>query len=456
MEIFGILLSLALLMWGAYRGISVILIAPILALAAAAFQGGVPLFPTYTETFMKGLGGFVISYYPIFLLGSLFGAIMTDSGAAASVARGLLRAMGKKHAMWAVVLTCSLLTFGGVSAWVVVFTMYPLGRALFREAGIPKRLLAGAIATGAIGAPMVAFPGSMQVHNAMPMPYFGTTLYAAPILGTVTGTLMIVLSWIWLNARARKAQLAGEGYGIHPSEIAPDPAQIRALPPFWLASLPIALVLALVYGFSEHWMPSWDLSYMNQAIYGNKTPTQVIGMWSLILALLLTTALSVALLFRYFENLSKTFSEGTLGSLLPSLNTAAEVGYGATIASLAGFTYIKDWLLSFSAGNPLVSASLSTNLLAGITGSAAGGLSITLGSLGETYKNMALAAGVSLETLHRIVVIGCSGLDSLPHNGAVITLLTVCGLTHRQSYKDIFVTTVVIPLAVLVGALLVL
>ena len=455
MEIFGIVLSLLLLMWGAYRGLSVILLAPVLAIFAAMFDAGSPLVPTYTEVFMKGLGGFVISYFPIFLLGSLFGSIMTDSGAAASVSRGLMRMMGTRHAMWAVILTCSLLTYGGVSAWVVVFTMYPLGRALFREAKIPKRLLAGAIATGAIGAPMVAFPGSMQIHNSMPMPYFGTTLYAAPLLGLVSGALMLVLSWVWLDRRARSAERMGEGYGADIPEESGE-SFVTEIPLFWLGLFPMILVLVLVYMFSEILMPRWDLSYLAQDLYGKKSPSQVVGIWSVILALLISVGVSTLALKRYLRSVSKTFNEGTLGSMLPTLNTASEVGYGATIATLSGFAVIKNSLLTLSAGSPLTSIAISTNLLAGITGSAAGGLSIALGSLGETYKQMALQSGVSLETLHRIAVIACSGLDSLPHNGAVITLLTVCGLTHRQSYKDIFVTTVVIPLAVLVACLVVL
>lgn len=441
-------------MWGAYRGLSVILLAPVLALVAAAFEPTAHLIPTYTEVFMKGLGNFVIAYFPIFLLGSLFGALLTDSGAATTVSRGLMRAFGKDHALWAVIITSSLLTYAGVSAWVVVFSMYPLGRALFRDAGIPKRILPGAIATGAIGAPMVCFPGSMQVHNSMPMAYFGTTLYAAPWLGMITGTAIMILCWWWLDRRVRAARVAGEGYGTHRLQES-EVAVTGKVPPFALGFAPILLVLVLVYVFSELWMPKWDFSYLATEIYGNKTPAQVIGLWSVILALLISVVFTAALLRKYLPKLSETFNEGTLGSLLPTLNTASEVGFGATIAALSGFAAIKNWLLTLTAGNPLVSASISTNLLAGITGSAAGGLSITLSSLGETYKQMAIAAGVDLETLHRMIVFACSGLDSLPHNGAVITLLTVCGLSHRESYKDIFVTTVLVPIGVLVVTLLV-
>jgi H+/gluconate symporter-like permease len=453
MGILGIFVSLGFLMWGAYRGVSVILLAPVLAIAASLFQGGTPWAATYTEVYMKGLGSFVISYFPIFLLGSLFGALMTDSGAAASVSKGLMKALGKKHAMWAVILTGTLLTYGGVSAWVVVYTMYPLGRALFKEADIPKRLLPGAIATGAFGAAMVSLPGGMQIHNSIPITYFETTVYAAPLLGATAGISTLILCWIWLNRRAQAAAAQGEGYGkdeVHKSD---DVHARKKKPPFWLALLPLVMVLTLVYFFSEVWIRDWDLSYLNQAAYGYKTPDKVIGIWAVLFSLLITLVCSFVALYRYLPSPSQTLNEGTLGCLLPTLNTASEVGYGTTIASMAAFEAIKRGLLNFSAGNPLVSAAVSINLLAGITGSASGGLSIALGSLGQTYKNMALHAGISLETMHRISTLACSGLDSLPHNGAVITLLTVCGLTHRQSYKDIFVTTVVIPLLVLAACL---
>jgi H+/gluconate symporter-like permease len=455
MEIFGIFLSLALLMWGAYRGLSVILLAPLLAGLASMFQSGTPLTATYTEIFMKGMGGFVVSYFPIFLLGSLFGALMTDSGAAASVSRGLMRGLGKKHAIWAVIITGSILTYGGVSAWVVVFTMYPLGRALFRDANIPKRLLPGAIASGAFSSAMVSFPGGMQIHNTMPMPYFGTTPYAAPWLGIWTGVSVLVLSWYWLNREAQKAAKNGEGFG-HEKEVnisAED--HRRKIPPFLISLLPIILVLALVYLYSEIWIPKWDLEYLKDAAYGGKDPKQIIGIWSVLFSLLTSVVFSGVIFWKYLSSPSKTLNDGTIGCLLPTLNTASEVGYGATIASLAAFASIKSGLLGFFAGHPLASAAFSINLLAAITGSASGGLSIALSSLGETYKNMAINSGISLETLHRIATFSCSGLDSLPHNGAVITLLTVCGLTHRQSYRDIFITTVVIPLAVLVFALIV-
>jgi H+/gluconate symporter-like permease len=449
MAMFGIFLSLTLLMWGAYRGYSVILLAPVLAALAAAFQADTHLTATYTEVFMKGVGGFVIAYFPIFLLGAIFGSFMTDSGAAASISKKITRVLGTRHALWAVIITCSLLTYGGVSAWVVVFTMYPLAKSLFKDANIPRRLLPATISTGAFSSAMVAFPGAMQIHNTMPMPYFGTTPYAAPVLGLLVGFAMIFFAWLWLDREVKKARARKEGYGKDVHVAAEDGVSgPKKLPPFWLAISPLILVLGLVYLYSEVWIPGWDLSYLQQATYGNKAPAQVIGIWSVIFSLLISVLYSAAALYKYLPRFSKTLNEGTTGSLLPMLSTASEVGYGATVAALSAFAALKAGLLTLFPSSPLLSATVSINLLAAITGSASGGLSIALAALGETYKKMALENGVSLETLHRVSTIACSGLDSLPHNGAIITLLTVCGLTHRDSYKDIFVTTVVIPLVI--------
>ena len=123
------------------------------------------------------------------------------------------------------------------------------------------------------------------------------------------------------------------------------------------------------------------------------------------------------------------------------------------IASLAGFVFIRDGMLGIAPGSPLVSEALAVNVLAGITGSASGGLSIALSAMGATFMSAGAAAGVSPELLHRVASISSGGLDSLPHNGAVITLLAICQLTHRESYKDIFMVSVAGPLLALTAVL---
>lgn len=443
--IIGILLSLFLLMYLAYRGISVIILAPVLAMLATLFAGDMPLVATYTQIFMKAMGAFAIKYFPIFLLGAIFGKLMEDSGSAATIARVIVQKLGQNNAVLSIVASCGLLTYAGVSAFVVVFAVYPLGAALFRELQIPKRLVAGTIALGAFTFSMTAFPGSIQIHNIIPTSYFKTTTWAAPLLGAIAGTIMMTGGTLWLRFRAKKAMDAGEGYGDHADGV--DEGETQKLPNVWIAALPVAMVVVLNYVLVEHVIPTWDMSYLSQAKFGGVDPSSVSALWAMILSLLSVNVLLLALHFTRIASVNESLTKGAMGSLLPTFNTASEVGYGKTIASLAAFLVVKEWVLGLSPDNPLVSAVVATNILAGITGSASGGMSIALEALGATYLQMANDSGISTELLHRFVVMASGGFDTLPHNGAVITLLAVCGLTHRQSYADICMVSLIIPVS---------
>jgi len=442
--IFGILLSLVLLMYLAYRGIDVIILAPVLALLAVLFDRGAPAFATYTQIFMVGMGNFAIKYFPVFLLGAVFGKLMEDSGSATVIARKIVEKVGKQHAVLAIVVSCAVLTYGGVSLFVVAFAVYPLAAALFREADIPKRLIPGSIALGAFTFTMTCLPGTVQIQNVIPMEVFGTTAFAAPVLGTLGGVLMFAGGMLWLNRRVRSAAVLGEGYGTgHTNEAAE--AFAGRLPAFPVALAPILAVIALNYLFSQHVMPRWDASYLAEKKFGSTDLDTLLGMWSVIAALVLSNILVAALNFRSLAKLNAALSKGSAASLVPIFNTASVVGYGATIASLSAFVIIKDWVLGISPGNPLISEAVAVSVLAGITGSASGGMSIALDALGPTYKALSAQAGVSPELMHRIASMACGGLDTLPHNGAVITLLAICGLKHRQSYRDIAMVSLVIP-----------
>ena len=451
----GILISLGLLMWLAYRGVTVIILAPALAMLACLFQTqDVPLLATYTQVFMQSMGDFAIRFFPIFLLGAIFGKLMQDSGCAQAIAVKFRDWLGERHAILAVVLACGLLEYGGVSAFVVAFSVYPLAAALFKELDIPKRLLGGTLALGAFTFAMTCLPGTAQIHNLIPMSYFETTAFAAPVLGMLGGAAMVGLGVLWLNWRLRVAHAAGEGYGEGHTQ---EPGDIGGrLPNFWIAVLPIVVVIALNFVMVEYIIPTWDTSYLASADYGETTLAKVRGFWGMIVALLAANLIVAAAHFRNVERLNTTLTDGAMGSLLPTFNTASEVGYGATIASLAAFAIVKNAVLNISPGNPLISEMAAVNVLAGITGSASGGLGIALGALGETYFEMAQAAGIPPEIMHRIASMASGGFDSLPHNGAVITLLTICGLTHRQAYKNIAMVSVVIPFIVTLVAVLVL
>lgn len=447
--VLGIILSLGLLMYLAYRGITVLILAPILALLAVLLSGEMPLLPAYTEIFMSNLAGYLKTNFPVFILGAIFGKVMDDTGAAKAIAHYIASRLGKDKAILAVVLSCAVLTYGGVSLFVVAFAVYPIAAALFREAGIPKRLIPGSIALGAFTFTMTALPGTPQIQNAIPMPFFSTDSYAAPIMGTVAGLVMFSLGTLWLMRRAKAANAKGEFYGEHKEEI--KSFDIANLPSILIAITPIIIVLVLNFILSKYYFSTMDGAYLEAAPFNTKLAT-VKGMWSLIVSLVVAIIAAIALNFKRF-NVKDSVNKGAFGSMLAILNTASEVGYGNVIKTLGAFAIVQAFILGVS-DNPLISEAISVNVLAGITGSASGGMSIALGALGKQYMEMAVAAGINPEALHRIASIACGGLDSLPHNGAVITLLGICGLTHKESYADIGVVSVLVPLIALVVALI--
>jgi H+/gluconate symporter-like permease len=506
--LFGIILSLVLLIVLAYRGINVLILAPLTALLATAFAGGLPLLATYTQVFMQALGSYVVTYFPLFLLGAIFGKLMDDSGAARVIAHSIVNKLGGTRAILAIVLSCGILTYGGVSLFVVAFAVFPIAAALFREAGVPKRLIPATIALGSFTFTMTALPGTPAIQNAIPAPFFGTNAFAAPFLGTIAGLIMFGGGMAWLTFRARRAAAAGEGYLDEPSRTPDDrddtpPGAAGSGEPSPLASgaagpgggaagpgtgaadptgeldrpsgssvasgsavdveteqpanrpsvavsyLPILVVVATNYVLVTWVFPAMDTAYLAEDAYGATDIQTVGGIWAIIVALVAACALILALNWKRFTSTKESVNAGTMGSLLPIFNTASEVGYGAVIASLPAFRVVRDAVLGVS-DNPLISLAVSVNVLAGITGSASGGMSIALQTLGETFRDLAEEQGISLEVMHRVTAIASGGFDALPHNGAVITLLAICSLSHRQSYKDIAVVAVAIPVLALI------
>lgn len=446
MGLIGILLSLFLLMYLAYRGINVLVLAPILALMAVLFAGGMPLLATYTQIFMKALGNYLTTYFPLFLLGAIFGKVMADNGSARAISEWIVARLGPEHAIMAIVLACGILTYGGVSLFVVAFAVYPISVSLFRRADVPKRLIPGAIALGSFTFTMTALPGTPAIQNAIPMPFFGTTPFAAPILGTLAGLIMFGGGVWWLRLRAAAAARRGEGFGTHPRTDADSAlAEDADLPGIWLAMTPVIAVIGINAVLTYLVIPNMDTAFLAEARYGATTIDSVRGIWAIIASLVVSILLAIGLNLKRLSDLKETVNKGTMGSLLPVFNTSSEVGYGAVIASLPAFVVIRDAVLNIAPGNPLVSLAVAVNVLAGITGSASGGLSIALQTLGAQFAEMAQAAGISEGLMHRVAALSSGGFDALPHNGAVITLLAICGLTHKQSYPDIFVVAVAIP-----------
>lgn len=454
MEVLGIILSLFLLMFFAYRGFSVILFAPIFALLAAVSQGFSPM-PAYTELFMGKAVVFIKSFFPVFMLGAVFGKVMEETGLAKSIAHAIINSLGKDRAIFSVALACIILTYGGVSVYVVVFAVYPLAASLFKEAEIPKRLIPASMAVGSFTITMDALPGTPQLQNIIPTNFFGTNVYAAPISGLLGGVLIVGLGLMWLNHRRKVANQQGEGYGTgHTNE--PQLAEEADLPNWMIAMLPLLSVL--VVNFIMTRLVAWDPNLL-VPFQAMKLPLivpavkNILAIWALIIAVVVGICFAILVGRKNLttKRLTNALNTGTIGSLLAIMNTGSEVGYGNVIASLPGFKAISSSLLGIKVGgSPLFSEAITVTTLAGVTGSASGGLSIALDLMAKDWLAWANSIGMSPEILHRVASMASGGMDTLPHNGAIITLLAVCGLTHKQSYGDIFVITLTKSLVVFV------
>jgi H+/gluconate symporter-like permease len=469
MGLFGILLGLALLVWLAYRGWSILLLAPVAALIAAAFAGG-PLLAYWTQTFMDSASRFVAQFFPLFLLGALFGKLMEDSGSVATIARFMTGWLGPARAILTVVLAGALVTYGGVSLFVAFFVLVPMAQELFRTAGIPNRLMPAAITLGTSTFTMSALPGTPAIQNAIPIPFFGTTPLAAPGLGIIASAIMLAFGLWWLGRAAARRSGASNGRssGVTVERAVADetvrqrattarefdPPEVRrgqpsrVSPPIVLAGLPLLVVVSVNVLMTVVVLPRLDVSFLAEERFGATSLSAVGGVWSVVTALLAAILTVVAVNWRRLPALRDTMDAGANASVLPVLSVASLVGFGAVVAAVPAFEIVCNWVLSIE-GGPLVSLAVATNLLAALTGSASGGLTIALEALGGTYMRLAAEHGIDPALLHRIAVMSAGTLDSLPQNGAVVTLLAVCGSTHRESYFDIVMAAIVGPIIAL-------
>jgi H+/gluconate symporter-like permease len=478
MGLIGILVGLAVLIFLAFRGSSILILAPLAGLIAAAFSGE-PLLASWTQTFMRSAADFVAHFFPLFLLGALFGKLMEDSGSVASIANCMTAKLGAERAILAVVLAGAIVTYGGVSLFVAFFVLAPMGIALFRSAGVPRRLMPAAIALGTTTFTMSAMPGTPSIQNAIPMPFFGTTPFAAPGLGIIASLIMLAVGMWWLKRQETRARARGEGFGPltaphdQSAEQAADnpivrerattarefdPAEIHRsavsekVPPVLLAALPIVVVIVVNLLMSFVILPRMDTAFLSLPQWGGTSVAAVGGVWSVMVALAAAIITVIAINFRGVPALRATMTAGANASVLPILSVASLVGFGAVVAALPAFADVRNWVLSIE-GGPLVSLAVATNILAALTGSASGGLTIALDALGPTYMKIAAEIGMDPALMHRVAVIGSGTLDMLPHNGAVVTLLSVCGVTHKEGYLDIVMVAVISALIALAAVI---
>jgi H+/gluconate symporter-like permease len=420
----GIVLGLILLMYLAYRGWSIIWVAPITAGVVAIF-GGLDLLDAYKNTYMEGFVNFAKLWFPVFMLGAIFGKLMEDTGSASSVASMITKVIGKQRAILGVIVACAVLTYGGVSLFVVVFAVYPLAIALFREANITRRLIPGTVALGAFTFTMTAVPGTPQIQNLIPTEYYGTTAMAAPFMGIIAALVMGVGGYVYLTWREKQTRAAGEFF-TEPKDQDIKEIDEAKLPNPILSFLPLIAVI-------------FTLNVFN---------------WDIVVSLITGILMIIAFNFKMIKKFTDSVNKGASGSVIAIVNTSAAVGFGAVVRAVPGFEKLTDFVMGIQ-GSPLISQAVAINILAGSTGSASGGMGIALEALGDRYMQLSAQTGIDPEAFHRVASIASGGLDTLPHNGAVLTLLTITGMSHKDSYKDIFVVGCAIPVLSVIVAIIV-
>ncbi|RLQ97874.1 GntP family permease [Falsibacillus albus] len=422
LSMIGLIGGLFLLIFLTMKGMNLLIVGPISALFVAVFSG-MPLFPqlagdgqaNLVGNYMTGFSSFVTAWYLMFLLGAIFGKVMEDSGAADSISKFVVDKLGMKYAVLAIVVACAVLTYGGVSLFVVAFSVYPMAISLFKQADLPRRFIPAALSFGSVTFTMTS-AGSPEIQNWIPIQYLNTTPYAGWEVSLLVAVFMAVFGYWWLKRMIKKAVAKGERFvGRESDPVAVD----KALPHPVLGLIPLVVVLVLAFTFHDSLKES-----------------------ALIIALLGGVIFTYLLNRKYFNSFWNAVSEGTMGALIAIGNTAAVVGFGGVAKAVPAFTQAVDYMTHIP-GSPLIGGAIAVSVIAGMTGSASGGQAIALPLLAPHYMD----AGVNPEALHRVVSISSGALDSLPHNGYVVTTIrAICGETHKDAYGAVGALTVIVPL----------
>lgn len=427
-SLFTIILSLILLVILAMRGFTIIIIAPVVSLLVMILNN-MPIIDTFQNDYMNGFTNYAKNYFLIFLFAAIFGKFMEESGAARTIAQYLLKFSGNKskfRVLITIMFICALLTYGGVSLFVVIFAILPIAKPIFKELNIPWHLFIAAFLPGMGTFTMTMLPGTPAIQNIIPTAYLGTTVTAGAWIGIASAIFVIILNIWYIHFALKRSEKRGETYfnmkNLESKGEVEDKYANKKLPNIVISLIPPILLLILL----------------------NLVKLEIVY------TLMITVVISAILFWKYIPSKKETINIGATNAVLPIINTSADVGYGSVIAATSGFAVFQDIVTNIP-GSPLISLFIATNLLAGITGSSSGGLAIAM----ETLTDLYLGLGVNPEAFHRIAAIASGGLDALPHNGAVITTLVVAGLTHKDAYKHIFATAVIAPILAAIPGLIV-
>lgn len=425
-SLIGIIVGLVMLVLFAFKGSSLVWAAPLAAMVVA-LTGGLDLLPAYLENYMGGFVGFTQTWFPTFMLSAIFGKILETSGAAQSLTVWIVEKLGRDKAIFISLVAGGILAYGGISGFVIIFTMYPIVLTLFKEADIPVRLIPATIMVGAFQFAMVA-PGAPTIQNLIPGNHFDTPPASAPIIGWTSSLLMFILAFLWLQYRAKKFKENGEGFTKPVNDI--EEISSEELPnPIISTLLPFIFILVLLN------------------VFGQAIET------SLLAGILAALVFNFSSLRKQKESIRGVFNVGAKSSISAIINTSAAVGFGTVVQAVPGFEVLTDAVLGIS-NNPLIGMTIAVNILAGATGSASGGLEIALSSLAGRFIEASEVTGINLEAFHRISAISSGGLNTMPHDGAVVTYLDYSGVSHKKGYFDMFVAAGLIPLLVTIIAII--
>ncbi len=435
-SLIGILISLGMIMWLCYRGMNLLIVGPLCALLCLMFAfGSVDIVKGMLGPYSTGFGNYAKNFFLMFALGAIFGRLTSDTGTGKTIALKLATVLGKinvKSRYVRIVITIllislitAILCLGGVSSFVVIFTMVGITKPLFEAQDIPWHTSLCGMTFGSQVFTATMIPGSPAIQNLIPMKYLGTTPKAAPMLGLASAAVAIVLCIIYVIYVAKKAERENERFlptgevivKTLKNEIDIKEGEFITWGQFCVALIPSVTLLIALNLF-------------------NIKPEA---------ALFIGILLNIIIFWKKIEDLGNSLGEGAFSGARTLLGVCAVVGYGNAVTAVPGYNFVVSMLDSIP-GPPVIQLLIATNIIGGITGSASGGLAIALDTLSARY----LAMGMNPEVIHRIAAMGCYGLDSLPHNGSIINMINTSGLTHKNSYKHFFWCTIFIPMIVAV------
>ncbi|HEK9991429.1 TPA: GntP family permease [Streptococcus equi subsp. zooepidemicus] len=417
----GVLLGIIAIVYFSLKEIHITIAAP-MATILVVLLNSMPLVESLLgkepNNYMGALGGYIMSYFAIFLLGSILAKLMEVSGATVSIAEFILKKVGYQNPyriLVAIFIISAILTYGGISLFVVMFAVLPLARSLFKKMDLAWNLIQVPLWLGIATFTMTILPGTPAIQNVIPIQYLNTSLTAALVPSILGSVGCIAFGLFYMKRCLNKSLEIGESYATYTSQTNEDTTE-RVLPPFVASILPLALLIAIA---------------ITGSLLGNEFVKK-----NIIYVALLTGIISAIVLFnKYIDKKIATLSIGASGAVGPIFATASAVAFGSVVTAASGFGVFSDVILNIP-GPPVISLTVLTSAMAAITGSSSGALGIVMPNFAQYY----LDAGVSPEIIHRVAAVASNILTIVPQSGVFITFLSLTGLSHKNGFKQTFIT----------------